>query len=112
MKKYCLALDLKNDPAAIAAYDRYHLYVWNEIEQHLFDVGIINMEIYRIENRLFMIIETNESFSFKNKTIMDKENAKVQEWETLMSNYQQVLPGTQPGEKWRLMDCVYKLHKE
>jgi L-rhamnose mutarotase len=67
------------------------------------------MEIYRIENRLFMILEANENFSFKIKKQMDHNNPKVQEWETLLWKYQQALPMAQPGEKWILMNKIFQL---
>jgi len=60
LRRHCLALDLKDDPAVIAEYDRYHRAVWPEILQSLRDAGINDMEIYRIENRLFMIIDVTE----------------------------------------------------
>jgi len=67
LRRHCLALDLKDDPAVIAEYDRYHRAVWPEILQSLRDAGINDMEIYRIENRLFMIIDVTESFTFEAK---------------------------------------------
>lgn len=109
MKRYCLALDLINDQELIAAYERYHQQVWPEIIASIKDSGITHMEIYRIENRLFMIMEVNESFSFEAKGKADATNAKVQEWETLMWNYQQALPFAKPGEKWLLMDKIFSL---
>ncbi len=67
------------------------------------------MEIYRTGNRLMMIIETDESFSFEKKSKTDAENSKVQEWEKLMWNYQQALPNTKPGEKWVPMENIFRL---
>ncbi len=67
------------------------------------------MEIYRIENRLFMMMETVDNFSFEQKAIMDKGNEKVQEWEALMWKYQQALPSAAEGEKWILMDKIFNL---
>jgi L-rhamnose mutarotase len=67
------------------------------------------MEIYRIENRLFMIMEVDASFSFEAKQQADAENPKVQEWEKLMWNYQQALPSAKPGEKWLLTKKVFEL---
>jgi len=107
--KYCLALDLKNDPQLIREYEDYHQKIWPEIEKSILDSGIHKMEIYRVENRLFMILEVDDSFSFDHKADMDASNPKVQEWEELMWKYQQALPGRQPGEKWRLMDMIFKL---
>ncbi|HEY2722827.1 MAG TPA: L-rhamnose mutarotase [Chitinophagaceae bacterium] len=108
MKRYCLALDLKDDDSLIAEYEKYHKDVWPEILQSLKDTGIQQMEIYRIINRLFMIIETNDDFSFQRKASMDDANEKVQEWERIMWNFQQAIPGSKPGEKWRLMEKVFE----
>jgi|ERR1043166_9069114 len=109
MKRYCLALDLKDDPSLIAEYEAYHQRVWPEILKSIKDAGIEQMEIYRINNRLFMIMEVRDDFSFEQKAAMDLSNKKVQEWEELMWKYQQALPGSsKPGEKWRLMDRIFK----
>jgi L-rhamnose mutarotase len=117
MQKYCLALDLKDDPKLIAEYEAYHKKIWPEIDASIKNSGITNLEIYRIGTRLFMILEANDTFSFEKKDKMDADNPKVQEWETLMWHYQQALPhGTsrdnrdaKAGEKWLLMDKVFQL---
>jgi L-rhamnose mutarotase len=110
-KRYCLALDLKDDPNLITAYKRYHERVWPEVMQSLKDAGIEEMEIYLCGNRLFMIIETNEHFSFEAKERADLANPKVQEWETLMWKFQQPLPNAKPGQKWVLAEKVFTLEK-
>ncbi len=107
--RYCLALDLKDDPALIADYERYHEKIWPEIDESIRSAGITNMEIYRIGPRLFMIMETDETFSFDRKAAADAANPKVQEWEELMWHYQQALPMAKPGEKWLLMDRIFAL---
>ena len=109
MKRYALALDLKNDPALITAYEEWHRKVWPEILQSIRESGIENMEIYRTGNRLFMIMETADDFSFEAKAEADDHNSKVQEWETLMWKYQEPLPWAQPGQKWVLMDKIFSL---
>jgi len=108
MKRYCLTLDLKDDPYSIEEYKRHHKNVWPEIITSIKDTGIHNMEIYLYANRLFMIMETEDSFSFEEKNRMDKSNPRVQEWEKLMWKYQQALNGSKPGEKWGLMERVFK----
>lgn len=110
MKRYCLALDLKNDPKLIAEYEAYHKNVWPEIEKSIRDAGVTGLEIYRIGDRLFMILEADDFFTFEKKSAMDASNAKVQEWETLMWKFQQALPGSRPGEKWIVMDKIYQLN--
>ncbi|HOZ97467.1 MAG TPA: L-rhamnose mutarotase [Niabella sp.] len=109
MKRYCLAVDLKNDEKLIVEYEQYHEKIWPEIEQSILESGITNLEIYRIENRLFMIMEVDDSFSFERKQEMDTANTKVQEWELLMWNYQQALPTAKSGEKWILMKKIFQL---
>jgi L-rhamnose mutarotase len=109
MKRYCLALDLKNDASLIAEYEEHHRKVWPEIVKSIRNAGIIQMEIYRTGNRLFMIMETDDSFNFDNKAKADTSNEKVQQWEELMWKYQQALPGAKPGEKWILMEKIFDL---
>ena len=111
MKKYCLALDLKDDVDKINEYKDYHQDIWPEISRSLKDSGILNAEIYNTGNRLFMIIEVDKTFSFEKKLKMDSENPKVQEWEELMWNYQQALPQSEKGSKWVLMDKIFDLNK-
>lgn len=108
-KRYCLTLDLKDDPKGIAEYEAHHAKVWPEILQSIRDAGIRNMEIYRYATRLFMIMETDETFSFEAKARADAANENVQKWETLMWTYQQALPGAQPGEKWKAMEKIFSL---
>lgn len=106
--RYCLALDLVNDPQLIAEYEQYHRQVWPEVLASIKDSGIKEMEIYRLENRLFMIMETGDEFSFYAKAAADAANERVQEWERLMWKYQQAIPGGKEGEKWRLMEKVFE----
>ncbi|MEO8860500.1 MAG: L-rhamnose mutarotase [Ginsengibacter sp.] len=110
MKRFCLALDLKDDPALIKEYETYHENVWPQIKQSITDAHIINMEIYRAANRLFMIMETTDDFSFENKAQMDTANDKVQEWEKLMWKFQQPLAWAKEGEKWMIMNKIFSLH--
>lgn len=110
-RRFCLTLDLKNDPEVIAEYKRYHEKIWPEITHSIRKSGIEDMEIYLLGTRMFMIMEVNDSFSFEAKAKADREDPKVQEWETLMATFQQLLPGTKPGEKWLLMEKVFKLEQ-
>ena len=109
MKRYCLAVDLKNDEQLIRDYEEHHQKVWPEIISSIKDTGIQSMEIYRLETRLFMIMEADDDFSFERKAEMDKNNAKVDEWERLMWDFQQPLAGAAPGSKWQLMNKIFDL---
>lgn len=109
MKRYCLALDMKDDPALIAEYEEYHRAVWPEVLDSLRNAGILDMEIYRTGNRLVLVMETGDEFTLEKKAAMDAANPKVQEWEELMWKYQQPAPGAVPGQKWLEMKCVFRL---
>lgn len=112
MKRFYLALDLKEDQTLIAEYEAYHREVWPEIIRSIKDSGILRLDIYRVANRLFMILEAEDDFSFERKNALDAANPRVQVWEELMWKYQQALPGSAPGEKWRLMERVFCLEED
>jgi len=109
MKRYALALDLKEDSRLIKEYEDWHQRVWPEVRKSITDSGIVAMEIYRTGNRLFMIMETTDDFEFDRKAAMDANNAKVQEWEELMWKFQQPLSWAKAGEKWILMSRIFQL---
>ncbi len=107
--RYCFALDLKDDPALIAEYDQHHKRIWPEIEASILESGITDMQLFRTGNRLFMIMETDETFSFEAKSAADAASPIVQKWENLMWSYQKPIPTSKPGEKWVLMERIFKL---
>lgn len=109
-KTFALALDLKEDAALVAEYERYHKSIPDAIRESLIAAGILRMEIYRWQSRLFMVMVTTDEFSFENKANLDKNNRDVQAWEELMWRFQQPLPGTRPGEKWQLMSRIFELN--
>ncbi|MCX2475376.1 L-rhamnose mutarotase [Pedobacter sp. MC2016-05] len=112
MKKYALALDLIDDDKLIREYEEHHKNGWPEVSTSIIESGVLSMEIYRTSNRLFMVMETTDEFTFENKKIMDQSNKHVQEWEKLMWNFQQALPWSNPGEKWVLMNKIFELKNE
>lgn len=113
MPRHCFALDLKDDPQLIERYKAYHApgAVWPEITQRIREAGILDMEIYLTGNRLFMIMEVDESFDPQRKAEQDAANPRVQEWEKLMWKYQQALPWAKEGEKWVAMEPIFALRE-
>lgn len=110
MNRYCLTLDLKDDPQLISEYEAHHKKVWPQILDSITGSGITQMEIYRFDKRLFMIMETVDNFSFEQKAVNDKQNKKVQEWEQLMLKYQQPFDKSDPSKKWVLMTKIFDLN--
>jgi len=107
-----MALDLEDDPTLIAEYERYHEEIWPEITRSIRESGILDMEIYRIGNRLFMVMEVSDDFSFDAKARADSADPRVQEWEALMWRFQQSLPWAMPGEKWVGMKRIFSLREQ
>ena len=110
--RLCLALDLKDDPGLIAEYEACHRKVWPDILDSIASAGILSMEIYRLQDRLVMVMEVDERFSFERKAAADAASPRVQAWEALMWRYQQAIPGGPPGAKWRLMDRIFAFPEE
>jgi len=107
--RYYLALDLKDEPEAIATYEALHKKVSSHIIDSIRNSAITQMELYRTGNRLFMIMETGPGFSFEQKDKADAADPLVQEWEALVGQYQQSLPWAKPGEKWVVMNPIFRL---
>jgi L-rhamnose mutarotase len=108
-KRYYLAPDLQDDPMLIAEYKRHHEKIWPEITESIKQSGVVEMEIYLLGTRMLMVMEVDENFSFDAKAQADCGNPKVREWEELMWKFQKALPNSKPGEKWRLMERMFKL---
>ncbi|AIO70786.1 L-rhamnose mutarotase [Burkholderia oklahomensis] len=111
--RYCLALDLKDDPDSIARYDAYHARIWPEVAAHLRAHGVVALEIYRLGTRLTMLMETDDAvFDAARFDADTRADAKIVEWETLMSTFQQPTPWTPAGSKWTPMTRIFDLSKQ
>jgi L-rhamnose mutarotase len=114
MRRFCYALDLKNDPELIARYREWHAPGGPPaaVTQSIRAAGIEVLEIYLTGNRLFLIMEVSEHFSAEARTAADADNPHVQAWEKLMWDFQQPLPGARPGEKWIEMERIFSLAEQ
>lgn len=111
--RLCLALDLKDDPDAIARYEAYHEHIWPEVTAHLHAQGVVAMEVYRIGTRLTMVMETDDAlFDAERMRAADRDNPRVSEWEALMSTFQQPTPWTPPEIKWAPMTLIFDLARQ
>jgi L-rhamnose mutarotase len=106
-RRYCLMLDLKDDPILMAEYRRQHEAVWPEVLDSLRASGVRRAEIYQWGTRMVMVLDVSPEFSLDAKAAADAADPVVQRWEALMWTYQQALPGAPAGEKWQLMDRVW-----
>jgi L-rhamnose mutarotase len=106
-----LLLDLKDDPALIAAYEDWHRpgRVPQPVLESIRAAGVTSMEIYRSGNRLAMVMETGPDFDPAAKAAADASDPDVVAWEALMSQFQQPLPWAEPGEKWLAAERIFTL---
>lgn len=107
--RYCLALDLLDDPELIAEYERRHRAVWPQVLAHIREAGVTGMSIWRLGTRLCMIMDTVPGFSFERMNALAADNPRVQEWEASMWDFQAPTPWTQPGTKWTQMTKIFDL---
>ena len=111
MKRFVFALDLHDDPQAIAEYEAWHRpdRIWPAIVASLRNSRLTALEIYRTGNRLCLIMEAPDDFSLESKAAADAADPEVQAWERLMWQFQRALPWAAPGEKWVAMQRIFSL---
>jgi len=110
-KRFCLTLDLKDEPKLIEEYKYWHdsKNIWPAIPKGIREVGIVDMEIYLLSTRLFMIMEAKADFDFEKQMAKLAELPRQKEWEAFVSKYQKSSPDAKSSEKWKLMDRIFKL---
>ncbi|PNS08721.1 L-rhamnose mutarotase [Solilutibacter silvestris] len=108
--RHCLALDLHDDPALIAEYERHHREVWPEVLQHLRTQGVTELELFRIGTRLVMVMETDDTrFDADAMARAERDDPRLRAWEDLMWTFQKATPWTPPGVKWTPMTSIFRL---
>lgn len=112
-KRYCKALKLQDDQELIEAYKKVHASgaVWHEITQGMREVGIVDMEIYLLENQLFMIMDTVPDFNYDKAMKELGTKPRQAEWEAFVSQFQKTSAEATADEKWQLMERIYKMDK-
>jgi L-rhamnose mutarotase len=110
MNRHVLTVNLRNDPAAIAAYRRHHADVWPEVIDSLRRAGIRQMDIHLLGRRLVMIVELEEGLDVTQAFAAHRSsNGRVAEWEALMRSLQEPVAAAGPGDWWAVMEPVFHL---
>ncbi|MCA1324978.1 L-rhamnose mutarotase [Herbaspirillum sp. alder98] len=111
--RHLLALDLKDDAALIAEYERHHRRIWPEIAAHLERQGVLGMEIWRLGTRMVMVMETDDAvYDAAAMAAASEKDPKVREWEELMWRFQAPTPWTPAGQKWIGMEQIFDLSSQ
>lgn len=111
-KRYCQTLDLRDRPELIAEYRRLHSEegVWREIVRGIRQAGILEMEIYLLGTRLFMIVETPPDFDWDTAMARLAAMPRQAEWEALTERFQLTEAGQSSAGKWKLMERIFHLY--
>ena len=111
MKRYCQTLELKNDPELIEAYVREHSRVWPEVQAGIREVGLLDMQIYALGNRLFMIVDTPIDLDWDTAMARLATLPRQQEWEDYMALFQECNEGDTATDKWQMMERIFYLYE-
>src|SRR6185503_13062880 len=110
MSRHVLTVDLRDDPAAIAAYREYHQRVWPEVLDSLRRSGVSRMDIHIHGRRLVMILELDNGLDVHRVFAAHAaSHPRVQEWERLMRSLQEPPSDAPPGEWWASMEPIFHL---
>lgn len=109
MKRYCQTLDLPDNPDLIRQYIDAHAHVWPEVQAGIREVGILDMQIYHLGRRLFMIMDTVDDFDFEADNARLATLPRQAEWEAYVSRFQGCDPAAPSTAKWQLMNPIFKL---
>lgn len=109
---YCRTLELRNNPELIKEYRRRHEKgnVWQEIIDGIKQVGILEMEIYILGTRLFMIVETPADLDLDAAMNKLATLPRQAEWEAYMSELQDAASDATSDEKWQMMERMFYLY--
>ena len=113
VKRYCRTLELRDNPELIAEYRRRHSEdgIRRQVIEGIREVGILEMEIYLVGTRLFMIVETPLDFDWDSAMARLATLPRQQEWEDYMSEFQAAEKGASSDEKWRMMERIFHLYE-
>ncbi|MBN2590888.1 MAG: L-rhamnose mutarotase [Sedimentisphaerales bacterium] len=113
-KRYCKCIELKSDPNLIREYKKLHDIgaTWQEVTNGMKKIGILNMEIYISGTTLFMIMDTKADFNHEQAMSKLATLPRQSEWEALVSKYQQTSSDSSAGQKWKLLERIYKMDQK
>lgn len=111
MKRFCQTLDLRDDPEMIGQYVEAHAHVWPEVQAGMREVGILDMQIFRLGTRLFMIMDTVDDFDFVKDNARLASLPRQAEWEAYVAKFQGCDPDAPSADKWHLMEKIFEMDK-
>ena len=112
VKRYVQFLEISDDPELMEQYRKWHSeeYHWKEIRDGIRQVGILEMEIYMLGNKLVMIVDTPADFQWEEAMNRLASLPRQAEWEAFVSKFQGCSAEARSDEKWRPMERMFRLY--
>ena len=107
MKRYCQSLELPDNQGLIELYCEIHKNVWPEIIEGQRNVGILDMQIYRDDRKLFMIVDTVDTFDWNRDMERLAQLPRQAEWEAYVAKFQGCSVTARSDEKWHLIERIF-----
>ncbi len=106
MRRHVRMIELHDDPATAAAYEHAHLpgntpaEVLASQRRH----GIAELAIYRLGNRLVMVMDVTDAFDPDGLDRDAEADPVLVDWHRRMGGFQKPLPG---HDGWAAMPCIF-----
>ena len=112
-KRYVQTMDLKDDSTLIQKYREAHdkEYFWDDIKEGIQAVGILEMEIYILKNRLVMIVDAPVDFRWDEAMARLATLPRQAEWESHVAQFQNCTADATSDEKWQMMERMFYLYE-
>ena len=111
-KRYVQFLEITDDPELMEQYRYWHseAHHWKEIRDGIRAVGILEMELYMLGNRLVMIVDAPADFNWQEA--MDKLATlpRQAEWEAFVARFQDCSSEARSDEKWQQAERIFRLY--
>ena len=112
-KRFVETMDLKDDSELIRKYREAHdqEHFWDEIKEGIKAVGILEMEIYILGNRLVMIVDAPVDFDWDAAMERLATLPRQEEWEKQVAEFQNCSAEATSDEKWQMMERMFYLYE-
>jgi L-rhamnose mutarotase len=112
LKRYVQFLEISDDPELMEQYCKWHSeeHHWKEIRDGIRQVGILEMEIYMLGNKLVMIVDTPADFQWEEAMNRLATLPRQAEWEAFVSKFQGCAADARSDEKWQPMERMFRLY--
>lgn len=112
IKRYVQFLEMTDDPELIAQYRYWHseAHHWKDIREGIKAVGILEMELYMLGNRLVMIVDAPADFNWNEAMSRLATLPRQAEWEAFVAKFQGCSADARSDEKWQPAERIFHLY--